>query len=102
MTGEAKDVLRDGSALLGAARDLIADHRRAVADVHAALAPLRAEAAKGRLREIPLARLKDVTDGRLRLGPLEEAGFGSVADVLEATPYRLQPSSGWPSARRRS
>ncbi|MGW5416462.1 DEAD/DEAH box helicase [Actinomadura geliboluensis] len=90
MTGEAKDVLRDGSALLGAARDLIADHRRAVADVHAALAPLRAEAAKGQLREIPLARLKDVTDGRLRLGPLEEAGFGSVADVLEATPYRLQ------------
>ncbi|SNS15627.1 Helicase conserved C-terminal domain-containing protein [Actinomadura meyerae] len=102
MSGEARDVLRDGWSLLAAARDLIADHRRAVADVHAALAPLRAEAAKEQLREIPPARLKDVTDGRLRLGPLEEAGFGSVADVLEATPYRLQllPGIGPQTARQ--
>ncbi|WP_344894385.1 DEAD/DEAH box helicase [Actinomadura meridiana] len=34
--------------------------------------------------------MKDVTDGRLRLGPLEDAGFETVGDVLEATPYRLQ------------
>ncbi|NEA27953.1 ATP-dependent helicase, partial [Actinomadura bangladeshensis] len=78
MADEAKDVLRGGYALLGAARDLIADHRRALADVHAALAPLRAEAAREQLGSIPLARLKDVTDGRLRLGPLEDAGFASV------------------------
>ncbi len=58
--------------------------------MHGALAPLRAEAAREQLGSVPLARLKDVTDGRLRLGPLEDAGFASVADVLEATPYRLQ------------
>ncbi|MGH3243969.1 MAG: helix-hairpin-helix domain-containing protein, partial [Spirillospora sp.] len=87
---EPKGVLRDAHSLLGAARDLLADHRRAVADVQGALGPLRKEAAREQLRSIPLARLKDVTDGRLRLGPLEEAGFASVADVLEATRYRLQ------------
>ncbi|MFB4307940.1 DEAD/DEAH box helicase [Actinomadura sp. GTD37] len=102
MTDEAKDVLRGGYALLGAARDLIADHRAALAEVHAALAPLRSEAAREQLGSIPLARLKDVTDGRLRLGPLEDAGFGSVADVLEATPYRLQllPGIGPQTARQ--
>ncbi|TDC84897.1 DEAD/DEAH box helicase [Actinomadura sp. 7K507] len=102
MTGEAKDVLRNGYALLGAARDLIADHRRALAEVGTALAPLRAEAAREQLRSIPLTRLKDVTDGRLRLGPLEEADFTSVADVLESTPYRLQllPGIGPQTARQ--
>ncbi|XRQ03322.1 DEAD/DEAH box helicase, partial [Actinomadura welshii] len=84
------DVLRGGRALLGAARQLLADHRRAVGEVQRALAPLRAEAAREQLAALPLARLKDVTEGRLRLGPLEDAGFTSVADVLEATPYRLQ------------
>ncbi|TDD34856.1 ATP-dependent helicase [Actinomadura sp. KC06] len=90
MTDEPKGVLRDAHSLLGAARDLLADHRRAVSEVQSALKPLRVEAARAQLRAIPLARLKDVTDGRLRLGPLEEAGFASVADVLEATRYRLQ------------
>ncbi|MFA1539110.1 DEAD/DEAH box helicase [Actinomadura monticuli] len=102
MTDAAKDVLRGGYALLGAARDLIADHRRALGAVHAALAPLRSEAAREQLGSIPLTRLKDVTDGRLRLGPLEEAGFASVADVLVATPYRLQllPGIGPQTARQ--
>ncbi|SPT62917.1 DEAD/DEAH box helicase [Actinomadura madurae] len=102
MTDDAKDVLRGGYALLGAARDLVADHRRALAEVHGALAPLRAEAAREQLGSIPLARLKDVTDGRLRLGPLEDAGYTTVADVLDATPYRLQllPGIGPQTARQ--
>ena len=90
MADGAKEVVRNGRSLLAAARELLADHRRAVSDVQEALAPLRAEAAREQLGSVPVARLKDVTDGRLRLGPLEEAGFTSVADVLEATPYRLQ------------
>lgn len=90
MTDEPKGVLRDGRALLGVARDLLGDHRRAVGAVQAALTPLRQEAAREQLRSVPVARLKDVTDGRLRLGPLEDAGFTSVADVLRTPPYRLQ------------
>ncbi|WP_173099860.1 DEAD/DEAH box helicase [Actinomadura verrucosospora] len=90
MAGEPKEVLRNGRVLLDAAHALITDHRRAVAEVHEALAPLRAEAARGQLAEIPVARLKDVTDGRLRLTPLEQAGMTTVLDVLDATQYRLQ------------
>ncbi|MDL4817900.1 DEAD/DEAH box helicase [Actinomadura opuntiae] len=90
MADDPREVLRGGHALLDAARALIADHRRATAEVHEALAPLRAEAARGQLAEIPVARLKDVTDGRLRLTPLEQAGLTTVLDVLDATQYRLQ------------
>ncbi|WP_433468398.1 DEAD/DEAH box helicase [Spirillospora sp. CA-128828] len=102
MTHEAKDVLRDAHSLLSAARELLVDHRQALSDVHEALTPLRREAAREQLGSIPIARLKDVTDGRLRLGPLEEAGFTSVGDVLDATPYRLQllPGIGPQTARQ--
>ncbi|WP_433138775.1 DEAD/DEAH box helicase [Actinomadura nitritigenes] len=90
MAGDPKEVLRSGLALLDAAHALVADHRRAVGAVHEALGPLRADAARGQLAEIPVARLKDVTDGRLRLAPLEQAGLVTVLDVLDATRYRLQ------------
>ncbi|MEU6749280.1 DEAD/DEAH box helicase [Spirillospora sp. NPDC046719] len=90
MAGDPKEVLRSGLALLDAAHALVADHRRAVGAVHEALGPLRADAARGQLAEIPVARLKDVTDGRLRLAPLEQAGLTTVLDVLDATQYRLQ------------
>ncbi|WP_433238257.1 DEAD/DEAH box helicase [Actinomadura nitritigenes] len=90
MAGDPKEVLRSGLALLDAAHALVADHRRAVGAVHEALGPLRADAARGQLAEIPVARLKDVTDGRLRLAPLEQAGLATVLDVLDATRYRLQ------------
>ncbi|MQY02545.1 DEAD/DEAH box helicase [Actinomadura macrotermitis] len=85
-----RELLREAHGLLDAARTLQADDRRARAQVHRALEPLRDEVARARLAEIPLSRLKDVTGGRLRLGPLEAAGFGTALDVLDATPYRLQ------------
>ncbi|MEU8796720.1 DEAD/DEAH box helicase [Spirillospora sp. NPDC048819] len=90
MAYDPKDVLRDGNSLLGAARQLLADHDRALAEVQRGLAPLRAEAARGQLASIPVERLKDVTGGRLRVGALEKAGFATVADVLGTTRYRLQ------------
>ncbi|WP_433325704.1 DEAD/DEAH box helicase [Spirillospora sp. CA-294931] len=89
-----KDVLRDGTALWGSARDLIGDHRGALREVHGALAPLRTEAAREQLAEIPLGRLKDVTGGQLRLTALERAEYGSVLQVLDASPYELQALPG--------
>ncbi|MEU8251596.1 DEAD/DEAH box helicase [Nonomuraea sp. NPDC048916] len=41
-----------------------------------------------------MARLKDVTGGRLRLGSLENAGYTTVLSVLKATPYELQRVPG--------
>ncbi|MUN40294.1 DEAD/DEAH box helicase [Actinomadura litoris] len=99
---QPRELLRGGRALLGAARGLLEDHRRAVAEVHAALEPLRLDAARRHLASVPVARLKDVTHGRLRLGPLEQAGLKTVLDVLDATPYRLQllPGIGPQTANR--
>ncbi|MEO3786806.1 DEAD/DEAH box helicase [Actinocorallia sp. B10E7] len=72
------------------ARGFIDEHDRAVAAVRAALDPIREHAARDELARIPVARLKDVTEGRLRLGPVEQAGYSTVLDVLDATPYALQ------------
>lgn len=87
---EARALLLEAEDLLAAARTLLADHARARDDVQRALSSLRAELARDELAAIPLARLKDVTDGRLRLGALEQAGYTTVQGVLDATPYELQ------------
>lgn len=41
------------------------------------------------LDAMPIDRIKDVTEGRLRLGALQEYGYRTVADVLRAGPSRL-------------
>ncbi|NUW42195.1 DEAD/DEAH box helicase [Nonomuraea rhodomycinica] len=58
--------------------------------VRRALADVRAELARAELASIPVSRIKDVTDGRLRIGTLERSGYATVGQVLDATPYRLQ------------
>lgn len=41
------------------------------------------------LATMPVERVKDVTDGRLRLGALQQYGYRTVSDVLRAGPSRL-------------
>ncbi|MEU5183887.1 DEAD/DEAH box helicase [Streptomyces longwoodensis] len=90
----ARDLHARGVALYDAARTLRADHQRALDAVRSALAPLRDELVAQELESIPLARLKDVTEGRLRLGALEAAGLGSVRAVHEAERYELRQIPG--------
>jgi superfamily II DNA or RNA helicase len=93
---EAREALAAGDALAEAARAVGADHAAAVREVALALAPLREELAAHELRAIPVARLKEVTEGRLRLGALAEAGYRTVDDVLKAGRHglRLVPGVG--------
>jgi superfamily II DNA or RNA helicase len=86
----ARALLDEAERLLSAARVLGADDGAARAEVQRALRPLRAKLAAAELAQIPVARLRDVTEGRLRLGSLEQAGYSTVQQVLDATPYRLQ------------
>lgn len=81
-------------ALTAAARTVVADHRQVRADIHGALVPLRDEAVRAELDGIPVSRLKDVTEGRLRLGALEQAGYDTVGKVLDTTPYTLRQVPG--------
>ncbi|ROO88552.1 helicase-like protein [Actinocorallia herbida] len=92
--GEIKAIFDTTGRTRAIARGLLEDHDRALAEVHSALAPLREEKARGELAGIPVTRLKDVTEGRLRLGGLEDAGYTTVLDVLEAGPYDLQQVPG--------
>ncbi|MEV5043269.1 DEAD/DEAH box helicase [Streptomyces griseoincarnatus] len=76
------------------AQAVAADHGRAVDAVRAALRPIHDAAVERELDTIPVARLQDVTEGRLRLANVEGSGLRTVGSVLEAGPYRLRQIPG--------
>ncbi|TMR08492.1 DEAD/DEAH box helicase [Nonomuraea turkmeniaca] len=81
---------RDADRLLADARALLDEHASAHRQAKDALDALRIHVARTGLGEIPVSRLRDVTDGRLRIATLEKAGYTTVRQVLEASPYQLQ------------
>ncbi|MFG2119380.1 DEAD/DEAH box helicase [Streptomyces sp. NPDC048710] len=89
-----RDVVAGGTRLYAAAQAVAGDHGRAVEGVRAALKPIHDEAVGRELDAIPVARLQDVTEGRLRLGNVEKSGLRTVGQVLEAGPYRLRQIPG--------
>ncbi|MCZ4096674.1 DEAD/DEAH box helicase [Streptomyces sp. So13.3] len=90
----AREVLLRADALMAAARGVIADHERVRGAVRSALTPLKDELVRRELDGIPVSRLKDVTEGRLRLTALEQAGYSTVRQVLDARRYALQQLPG--------
>ncbi|MEU6453401.1 DEAD/DEAH box helicase [Streptomyces sp. NPDC047065] len=94
MGRDEREAVARGTRLHEAARSLAGDHERAVEAVRAALKPLHDEAVEQALDAIPVARLQDVTGGRLRLGAVEKSGLGTVRAVLDAGPYRLRQIPG--------
>ncbi|MFI7504363.1 DEAD/DEAH box helicase [Streptomyces sp. NPDC049687] len=90
----ARELYEAGTRLYDVARTLRADHARALEAVRATHAPLRDALVAEELRSLPLARLKDVTEGRLRLTAVEAAGFGSVGAVHEAGRHALRQIPG--------
>ncbi|MFE1313301.1 DEAD/DEAH box helicase [Streptomyces sp. NPDC058755] len=89
-----RDVVAGGARLYAAAQAVGDDHGRVVEAVRAALKPMLDEAVGRELDAIPVARLQDVTEGRLRLGNVEKSGLRTVGQVLEAGPYRLRQIPG--------
>ncbi|MFG2626354.1 DEAD/DEAH box helicase [Streptomyces sp. NPDC048473] len=90
----ARELLVQAEQLLDTARAVLADHARAVDAVHTALTPLLDSLIRRELSAIPVSRLKDVTEGRLRLGAVEQAGFTTVGQVHEANRYELRQIPG--------
>ncbi|ROQ59810.1 helicase-like protein [Streptomyces sp. 840.1] len=90
----ARELLARAEQLLDAARGVLADHTRAVDAVRAALDPLLDALVGGELAGIPVSRLKDVTEGRLRVGAFEQAGLTNVAEVHGANRYELRQIPG--------
>ncbi|WP_328879542.1 DEAD/DEAH box helicase [Streptomyces sp. NBC_00299] len=89
-----RETVARGGRLHEAAQAVAGDHARAVAAVRQALEPIHDDLARRELDVIPVARLKDVTEGRLRLGEVEKGGFRTVGQVLDAGPYRLRQLPG--------
>ncbi|MFD8632354.1 hypothetical protein [Streptomyces sp. NPDC059533] len=89
-----REAVARGTRLYEAAQAVAADHERAVEEVRAALAPICDGLAARELDAIPVARLKEVTEGGLRLGEVERGGFRTVGQVLDAGPYRLRQIPG--------
>ena len=87
---ETRALLRRANTLRTAAQTVLTDHRRARAEAEEALAPLRAVLIRRELAGIPVARLADATDGRLRVTAFERAGRRTVSDILDAGEYALR------------
>ncbi|WP_327593654.1 DEAD/DEAH box helicase [Streptomyces chartreusis] len=89
-----REAVARGRRLFEAAQAVVDDHARAVEAVRAALEPIHDDLARTELDAIPVARLKDLTEGRLRLGEVEKGGFRTVGQVLDAGSYRLRQLPG--------
>ncbi|MER5217576.1 DEAD/DEAH box helicase [Streptomyces sp. NPDC002838] len=89
-----REAVGRGARLAEAAGRVAEDYERAVEGVREALRPIHDGLAEQELKGIPLARLRDVTEGRLRFGELEKGGFRTVQDVLDAGTYRLRQTPG--------
>ncbi|QOV35861.1 DEAD/DEAH box helicase [Streptomyces ferrugineus] len=89
-----REAVARGRRLYEAAQAVVDDHARAVEAVRAALEPIHDDLARHELDAIPVARLRDLTEGRLRLGEVEKGGFRTVGQVLDAGSYRLRQLPG--------
>ena len=75
-------------------RDLRDNEERLHQAVRAAYQASQTAAVRGRLRAIPLERLKDATGSRLPVSRLEAAGYTTVLDLLDATEEQLRQIPG--------
>lgn len=91
---KARELHAHAAHLHSAARALLVDHTRALEAVRSALVPLRDELVVKELEGIPVARLKDATEGRLRLAAVEAAGLTTVRAVYEASRHELRQIPG--------
>ncbi|MEV6005209.1 DEAD/DEAH box helicase [Streptomyces sp. NPDC051976] len=89
-----REAVAGGARLYEAARAVVGDHAAAVEAVRTALRPIHDAAVRRELDAIPVARLQDVTEGRLRLGSVEKSGLRTLGSVLDAGPYRLRQIPG--------
>lgn len=85
-----RELLAEAEALLGRAAAVREDHAPAVDAVRGVLDPLLSALVDQELTAIPVTRLKDVTEGRLRLTALEQAGFTTVGQVHGTARYELR------------
>ncbi|MHB9757656.1 hypothetical protein ACYBSK_25055 [Streptomyces sp. BYX5S] len=98
-----REAVADGARLHATVRALLDDHARAVRAVREALDPLLDESVARVLDTMPVARLQEATDGRVRVGLVERDGlrtdksrqfdaYARRSSMAEATPDAVDVS----------
>ena len=90
----ARSVIGQSRALLaaiGAAQTTPQMRRQSARQAYESL---RSDVVRREMTSIPLDRIKEITQGRLRLAAIEQAGFRTVGEVAKAGPHRLQAIPG--------
>lgn len=85
----ARETLERGRSFVGRAAALLAAPAALRDSAREQLAALNSGEVRARLRERPVTMLREAAGKGVRLGALEQAGFRTIADVLEAPPHRL-------------
>lgn len=103
-TASADDKIRIGSsarAVRGAAQLLLAnvsglrtETETRKSRVREDLVGVRRDLAIEHLKTIPVERLNEATEGRLRVGALRKSGYRTVADVVTVSPLQLKAIPG--------
>ena len=78
-----------GKRLAEAARQAVDGYESAAAQVRAQADVLREQEVSTALDAMPAARIKDVTEGRVRVAALESAGYRTVGRIHRAETYEL-------------
>jgi superfamily II DNA or RNA helicase len=97
-----KAVLGTAATAEAAIREMHEGEERRHQDVRDAYHASHEVAVQGRLRAIPVERLGGVTGARLPVKQLAEAGYTSIAELVQASPSQLQqvPGIGAKGAQR--
>ncbi|MFP5451026.1 MAG: DEAD/DEAH box helicase [Thermoleophilia bacterium] len=99
---DARAAVVAARALVAAAGQLRRELARARSEAAAAVYAVTAPLVRERLAALSVDRVNETTEGRVRVSALAEAGYMSVAQLIDADPHRLEalPGVGLQTARR--
>src|SRR4051794_32476072 len=90
----ARALLAEAKNLRSAAGDALMAPEERRRQARQAFETVRSDIVRAQLAVIPISRLKEITEGRLRLGAIEKAGYSTVSAILAAGRQRLEQLPG--------
>nr|BFF17861.1 hypothetical protein GCM10025730_13820 [Promicromonospora thailandica] len=90
----ARELLARAASTHTLGADALTERGAAPERVRAAYRAARDARVLAQLAEVPVDRIREVSTGRLRVGPVEAAGFRTVAQVLDASEAELDAVDG--------
>jgi SNF2 family DNA or RNA helicase len=90
----ARAVMKEGRRVRASAETALEASSKRSKQARKAFQSVCDEIVQHQLESIPIARLRETTGGRLRLGPIEAAGYNTVAAAAAAGRARLQGIRG--------